>query len=128
MADHIVGALADPGAELRIALEGDCWCVDGDVDAIVIDHADKPPDADAAAVLHMHLGTEVTDVGWNLVGVLAPRVVEPVAVGKRVFGPFLVIHDEVDGNGRPVRPANVGRCATVTNEVTDRSSVCPEGD
>jgi hypothetical protein len=65
----------------------------------------------------VRLGAEVADVRRHRVRVLAPAVVEGVAVGDRVLGAFLVVDDDADDDAGAARPLDPRRGAAVADEV-----------
>src|SRR5581483_2080294 len=112
--EHLVVARAQPVAERRVALERDGARADADPDLVLVEETGEPPDAAAAPVLEVRLGSEVAPRRLERRRrVLAPRVVDAVAVEEVVLRTLLVVHDDADGDARAVGPAEVRRMRAV---------------
>src|SRR5207302_8425621 len=69
----------------------------------------------------MRLGAEIAPGRLDRGRVLAPRVVHAVPVEQVELGALLVVHDHVDRDRRPVRPAEIRRVRAVPHEVPRRA-------
>ena len=85
----------------------------------LLEEPHQAPEADPAAVLEQAFAGEVAalDRLAHAVGIGEADVGVVLAVLHRGLGAFLVVHDEVDGEPRAVRPFGVGRVGAVADEI-----------
>jgi len=121
VADDLVLACPQPGAELRVALEGDRAGAEAHGDPVLVEEARQPPYPDPAAELEVRLGAEIAPGGLDRGRVLTPCVVRTVAVEEVVLGALLIIHNEANRDRRPVGPAEVRRLRAVSQKVPRRA-------
>jgi len=122
MPHHVVIAVAQPGAQRGVALQGQRAGVERCRDLVPVDQAADPPDPHPAAVLHVGFRAEVADFGPVLERGLAPGVVDPV-LAERVLAALLVVDHQVDGHERAAWPADGGRLRAVADEIALGSCV-----
>src|SRR5262245_32828437 len=104
----------------RVTLQRERACEGGQRKPALLEDPHHTPEADTAAVLEHRLGGEVAALPARISGRHFGQAAlrNAVAVWYRRLGPFLVVHDEVDGDPRVSRPLRVWRICSLADQVT----------
>src|SRR5258708_22894987 len=106
----------------RVALERQRAAEHRHRQAALLEGAHQAPEADAAAVLEHAFAREVAALHAHrgAGGLGEAGLGKTLAILQGGLGAFLVVHDEVDGDARAVRPFGIGRGRAIAQKVACR--------
>ena len=119
VAADVAAGVADRRDGGGIALEGQRAAEHGQGQAALAKQPQHPPEADAAAIFEHALGSEIALPRPRSGGraLRQAALADAVAIADGGFRSFLVVHDEVDSETRPPRPARIGRASAIAHEI-----------